>query len=218
MRTLLRKVDCWSEWIEDPSEKDGGGYFRPLVWLDLGCGQVGEAVTLTGEAESTYVGIDLDPPPVESFNLSTAQSSPRCVRRREPEYEHRTLKLSYRDVEALAAALKKAGIDFDRVSVATSLFSSEITASPEENRAFYEKLFETFPALQHLIVSGFYYSNRIDENPVSEAGGLTSWQTNWRHGEYRSDIYSEVRLVQETPSTLFGDDVVEVWRRLSRRG
>lgn len=98
-----------------------------------------------------------------------------------------------------------------------SLFSSECTADAATNQELYERLFLQVPTLQRGLVAGFYYMGRRDQNPLEETGGITSWQTVASIEESRSDVYDEVRMVSAVPSTMFGEDVVEVWRILTRR-
>lgn len=94
----------------------------------------------------------------------------------------------------------------------TSLFSSELTASPEVNSRFYRSLFERFPRLERLIVSGFYYSERRRKSRVEEVSGLLSWQSI---GDLETEL-DERRHLMRVPSKLFGPDVVEVWREFIR--
>lgn len=187
-----------------------GGFFTPQICFDLGCGRLCEAARFVPPM-ALYVGVDLDPPTVGG--PGGGYRNPPDLILPDPELgitrwgDYRTIQGDYRDIALLKGyertmLPKGAPNDHSNATTIVSLFSSEITADPETNRSFYEKLFETFPKLGHVIVSGFYYEEKIDENPVVESGGLTSWQTNWRHGEYRSEVYSETRFTQPTPSTL----------------
>ncbi len=98
-----------------------------------------------------------------------------------------------------------------------SLFSSEITAPPEENKCLYEGLFRNIPSLEFGMVSGFYYADKKNHLIVVETGGVKSWQTLSSIEDSVSDVYDEIRLYAECPSEMFGEDVVEVWRFLSRK-
>ena len=98
-----------------------------------------------------------------------------------------------------------------------SLFSSEITAPILENTALYERIFREVPTVQRALVAGFYYTRQRGANPVKEAGGIESWQTLDRIEHVGSHVYDELRMVATVPSSMFGEDVVEVWRILSRR-
>ena len=99
-----------------------------------------------------------------------------------------------------------------------SLFSTECTATALENAELYERLFREIPTIEYALVAGFYYTRRRTTNPVKEAGDIVSWQTNSRIEHDSSDVYDELRITAEVPSTMFGEDVVEVWRILSRCG
>lgn len=129
----------------------------------------------------------------------------------DPDY-----RLDYRDVGLLIEKMNSLPLDVDFF---VSLFSTEITAAPHENREFYHTLFERMPSLKQGIVSGFYYASNKEENPVEETGGVVSWQTLLPvdHWEMSTHLYRETRITLEVPSTMFGEDVVEVWRLLERR-
>lgn len=105
-----------------------------------------------------------------------------------------------------------------KYSCFVSLFSTECTASWQENRKLYEKLFEENPSLQLGVVSGFYYTSKLTENPIEETGGITSWQMlpGLTPERTASKWYEEVRVTLPVPSDMFGGDVVEVWRFLER--
>lgn len=103
-----------------------------------------------------------------------------------------------------------------RPNIFVSLFSIEACLPLDERYALYEKVFETYPSVQVGLVSGFYYKSKPHKLTVIETGGLVSYQTiepllNW------SDKLKETRVVLETPSNLFGEDVVEVWKFLERK-
>jgi hypothetical protein len=98
-----------------------------------------------------------------------------------------------------------------------SLFSAECTATPIQNAELYERLFREIPTIKHGLVTGFYYVSRRHMNPIEETGGIVSWQTVSSLEDDVSDVYDEVRIVTRVPSTMFGEDVVEVWRMFTRR-
>jgi hypothetical protein len=99
-----------------------------------------------------------------------------------------------------------------------SLFSTEITAPAHENYEYYTRLFQLFPSIRHGLVSGFYYANRKNTNPVEEAGNIVSWQTLEPIEHVVLDVYDERRLTMHVPSEMFGDDVYEVWKLFTRIG
>ena len=98
-----------------------------------------------------------------------------------------------------------------------SLFSIEACYPAAERYQLYEKLFAALPSVQHALVPGFYYESRRQEATVGEAGRIVSWQTIEGLHDFPSATFSEERLVLHTPSKMFGQDVVEVWKFLSRR-
>lgn len=98
-----------------------------------------------------------------------------------------------------------------------SLFSAEITASAQDNRTFYEQLFQAFPVLKSGLVSGFYYHKRKDTNPVIETGDVVSYQTLGGIEDYASPLFDQFWVTLPVPSKMFGEDVVEVWRFLKRK-
>lgn len=97
-----------------------------------------------------------------------------------------------------------------------SLFSTEIVMQAPS--LLYEKLFDV-PSIHVGLVSGFYYANRKYENPVTEAGGLVSWQTLSPPEETAQgrNFRERARIVLPVPSKLFGPDVYEVWRFLEKK-
>lgn len=102
-------------------------------------------------------------------------------------------------------------------NVFVSLFSIEACFPRYERHNIYDKLFLEFPSVQAALVSGFYYDDKVGETTVHEVGGLVSYQTNIRYGSEISELYEETWTIMKTPSKLFGDKVVEVWKLLERR-
>lgn len=101
-------------------------------------------------------------------------------------------------------------------TAAVSLFSIECCHSAPEKYALYEKLFERLPSLQYALVSGFFYESKHDQETVGEAGGIVSFQTIEAPEAYESPVFTEERTQINTPSKMFGPDVVEVFKTLSR--
>ena len=100
-------------------------------------------------------------------------------------------------------------------TIVSSLFSIEITAPAEDNYKLYETLFNEVKSLKTGLVSGFYYTDKMNENPVEEVGGLKSYQTLDLMSEHK--LFSEKRLYVPAPSKLFGPNVIEVWKLLERK-
>ncbi|MBI3336369.1 hypothetical protein HYZ98_02265 [Candidatus Peregrinibacteria bacterium] len=98
----------------------------------------------------------------------------------------------------------------------TSLFSIECCHPAEEKYALYEKLFKSIPSLQVALVGGFFYEKSRHLETVQETGGIISYQTVEDPSQYISDTFSELRMHIQTPSKMFGDDVIEVWKILNR--
>lgn len=163
--------------------------------VDLGCGRSQEFRRFAPtESWDAYLGLDVNA-------------------------EDESNRIDYRNLDALFARLdqgRRAGYPPD---VFVSLFSSEITAPAPENTLLYKELFKRYPSIRWGLVSGFYYHGRRGEQPIEEAGGITSWQTLHPLGRpaISSHLFEERRISLSVPSTMFGEDVVEVWRLLKRK-
>ena len=163
--------------------------------LDLGCGLHSELISLIGLLE--YVGIDLN---AENHKWWSEQS-----------YYRKLHAGNYRDLDLI----KQICDERPQITTFFSLFSTECTANYIDNHLFYHALFQQTP-VEIMIVSGFYYTD-TKENPIQEAGGITSWQTLNPIESTSSNLFSEIRLIQRVPSKMFGPNVVEVWKRLERK-
>ncbi|MEK7118097.1 MAG: class I SAM-dependent methyltransferase [Patescibacteria group bacterium] len=97
-----------------------------------------------------------------------------------------------------------------------SLFSIECCHSAESKYALYEKIFTDIPSVKYALVGGFFYESKRGLETVGEAGGIVSYQTIENPTQYISRTFSELRIHLRTPSKMFGEDVVEVWKILSR--
>ena len=93
-----------------------------------------------------------------------------------------------------------------------SLFSIECCHPAIAKYAFYEKLFKAFPWIQCGLAGGFFYESRRDKETVSETGDIVSFQSTEDPAQHISGIFTELRLHLRTPSAMFGQDVVEVWK------
>ena len=101
-------------------------------------------------------------------------------------------------------------------TVFVSLFSIECCHPAEEKYALYERIFTEIPSIRHGLVGGFFYEGRRSLETVGETGGIVSYQTIEDPSRYISPTFSEYRVHMRTPSQMFGDDVIEVWKFLSR--
>ncbi|OGF61698.1 hypothetical protein A2662_02290 [Candidatus Giovannonibacteria bacterium RIFCSPHIGHO2_01_FULL_45_33] len=101
-------------------------------------------------------------------------------------------------------------------TVFVSLFSIECCLSADDKYALYKKIFCGIPWIQHALVGGFFYESKRDLEMVGETGGIVSYQTIEDPSKYISEVFSECRIHMRTPSKMFGDDVIEVWKILSR--
>lgn len=173
-----------------------GGFLSPL--LDFGCGKVMEGVQLViGKSPKYYRGIDTDP-------LEGAHDGSRVIA---------TIKADYRtDLKKIKAQLTH---DKFNPSMGISFFSIEPTAHNSDNEQLYHEIFKTFPTMQRFISAGFYYESKKDLFFVEEPGGIRSHQSN--SSPMRSDTLHEYRLLERGPSTLYGADVIEVWRFFTRK-
>ena len=98
-----------------------------------------------------------------------------------------------------------------------SLFSIECCHPVEEKYAFYEELFNTFSSIQYGLAGGFFYESRRNKERVSETGNIISYQSTEDPAQHISTIFTELRVHLQTPSKMFGQDVVEVWKFFIRK-
>jgi hypothetical protein len=104
-----------------------------------------------------------------------------------------------------------------RPTAFVSLFSIECCHPTDKKYALYEKIFAEVPSIDYGLAGGFFYENRHDLETIEETGGLISYQTIEDPSKHISESFDELRLHMHTPSKMFGEDVVEVWKILSRR-
>ena len=97
-------------------------------------------------------------------------------------------------------------------NVFVSLFSIECCNSAKEKYALYNKIFKTLPSIRYGLVGGFFYESKRNLETVEEAGKIISYQTIEDSSCYISQLFSEFRLHIRTPSVMFGQDVIEVWK------
>ena len=98
-----------------------------------------------------------------------------------------------------------------------SLFSIECCQSAKKKYALYNRLFSTFPTVKCGLAGGFFYESRHDQETVSETGEIVSYQTIEDPSLHISNLFTELRIHLRTPSKMFGDDVVEVWKFFVRK-
>lgn len=99
----------------------------------------------------------------------------------------------------------------------TSLFSIECCNPAEKKYALYDRIFSAFPTVKYGLTGGFFYESRRNKETVSETGELVSYQTIEDPSLHISKLFTELRVHLRTPSKMFGDDVVEVWKILVRK-
>jgi hypothetical protein len=126
-------------------------------------------------------------------------------------------KYQYTERSYIKSDYRKIGIELLKgYEIFVSLFSSEITATTEANYELYRKLIGT-AGFNRGIVSGFYYTDKKDTNPIVEAGGVTSFQTLEPIEAVECPEFTEYRLIFPLPSKMFGPNVVEVWKLFERK-
>lgn len=103
-----------------------------------------------------------------------------------------------------------------RPTAFVSLFSIEPVLDVAARYELYCQLFEENPALKFGLSAGFYYESKRDQETVGETGGIVSYQTIDELGANKIPGVEEIRLVLQTPSEMFGPDVVEVWKMFRR--
>lgn len=181
--------------------------------LDLGCGQCQEFCCNDSNSDKRgfYIG----------FDVNIEENKDEDEEDLETFFGSYCFRLNYRDENFVKSAKEiyhKICQPSDWESDCfVSLFSTEITASAEENQTLYERLFKEIPTLRYGLVSGFYYSSKKDKVVIEETGGITSWQTLDSIEDRNSDKFSEMRIYVPCPSKMFGEDVIEVWRILERK-
>jgi hypothetical protein len=158
--------------------------------VDLGCGQFNEF--LHHRRPKRYLGIDL--------NVNEKETATRTL-----------VSGDYRALDLVCELVEQQGN-----TAFVSLFSSEITAEHSVNYRFYEELFRRLPSVKYGLVSGFYYWNSKDKNPIGETGGIQSYQTLEPIENVMSEVFHETRISLPAPSIMFGPDVIEVWKLLER--
>lgn len=97
-----------------------------------------------------------------------------------------------------------------------SLFSIECCHAVKNKYAFYEKIFTSIPSIKYGLIGGFFYESKRMLETVGETGGIISYQTIEDPSYYISETFSELRINLKTPSKMFGEDVIEVWKILNR--
>lgn len=98
-----------------------------------------------------------------------------------------------------------------------SLFSIECCHPVEKKYDFYNQLFSVFPTIRCGIAGGFFYESRRGKETVSETGEIISYQTIEDPSLHISGLFTELRIHLHTPSQMFGNDVVEVWKLFVRK-
>ena len=81
----------------------------------------------------------------------------------------------------------------------------------------YEKVFAQFSSINFGLVVGLFYESKRGLEIVEETGGITSHQTIEDPSLFVSDVFTELRVHLRTPSAMFGQDVIEVWKFFVRK-
>lgn len=168
------------------------GQWLPNRILDLGCGQTMEGYLFARDGH--YIGVDKD----------RIKNPMGC----------NTLQLDYfYELPQLIALLQAR--QFEPTTI-LSLFSIE--PHHPSPATIYERLLGALPSVQRIISSGFYYLGKEDQHSVKE-GEMTVYQTtpDTLMLTPNLDNMTETRLTIPAPSTMFGPDVIEVWRLIERR-
>ncbi|MBI2121623.1 MAG: class I SAM-dependent methyltransferase [Candidatus Sungbacteria bacterium] len=192
--------EAYREYLKEPIvRKNHDHVFRIFAYLmlteiphvmDLGCG-IGE-YAMYDPYHMKYVGIDLhNPEGIKPF------------------------------IQTDYTALDFMGKTPFRPNAFISLFSTELFLSDRAKYAFYERIFRELLHIRFGMVSGFFYESRRRQKILKELEGtdkeVTSRQTIEHPSRYISDHFTEMRIHMHTPSQMFGQDVVEVWKIFVRR-
>lgn len=156
--------------------------------LNLGCGRYNEASDLLPFDHISWFNVDANEPAHLKADWTTGEG------------------------EAAVVAAAKVFMPDTMVSLfATELSFVNAYIPQYAVNWFYRYLLQEVPSLQRIVVAGFYYNDQRRAAPVvEEVGGLRSAQS------ISKVLRGERRLLVPTPSTLFGPDVVEVWRCIER--
>ena len=98
-----------------------------------------------------------------------------------------------------------------------SLFSVECCQLATIKYDLYNRIFSEFPTIGYGLVGGFFYQSKRDQESVSETGEIISYQTIEDPSLYISNLFTELRIHLHTPSKMFGQDVIEVWKFFIRK-
>jgi hypothetical protein len=166
--------------------------------IDLGCGQSMEFDQCW--CPQVYLGIDA--------NAIPEFTSDERIRN--------VITADYLKDHDLTKIITKTGYHY---TAFVSLFSSECIQPYLNAYLFYMRLFQTYPHITKGLVSGFYYADQKDRNPITEAGGISSYQTLESIEDIPTSLmtnFRETRVMTRVPSQLFGPNVVEVWKLFER--
>ena len=98
-----------------------------------------------------------------------------------------------------------------------SSFSIECCYLASAKYTIYNKLFWAFPCIRYGLAGGFFYESKRNQETVLETGDIVSYQTIEDPSLYISETFTELRAHLRTPSKMFGEDVVEVWKFFVRK-
>jgi hypothetical protein len=169
--------------------------------LDLGCAQNHEYYhNLLPDA---YVGIDIHPG-VITLSTDETQSSPIAI-------------VKHGDVKDIPL-VKKLILDYNLMAC-VSLFGIENNNSCRDNYTFYRSLFKK-TSINTILTAGFYYGTFPDKEAIIEIMGLKAYQAIHPIEKtliLSGGLFDETRIEVMCPSDFFGEDVVEVWKILTRK-
>lgn len=98
-----------------------------------------------------------------------------------------------------------------------SLFSIECCNPAKIRYELYHRIFQKFDTIRFGMTSGFFYASRRNKEMVAETGEIISYQTIEDPASVISPFFTELRVHMQTPSKMFGDDVIEVWKFFIRK-
>ena len=187
------------------------------VVIDMGCGRLRMGESFGG---LTYVGFDLEHHPDEKGVIDYCEL--------QDFLEGNAMPLSPGFDEESSALLVQENfrhIDFDMIlkntdgwhgyrgtSLVVSIFSAELYCYACDN--LYQRAFDE--GVDAIVASGVYYRGTDVNMAIGEVGSQI--RQTWPIAPPPNDVYNETRIVRSVPSTMFGDDVIEVWRVMTRKG
>ena len=194
-----KQYEQWAKETEDVHERLADIAKQRPFWdveyvIDLGCGRLHLGASLFADWGYDYIGVDLEPQHLDgdddpvSFEKAIA----------EDRDSYSVVQADYRDLPWHLVSSH---------SVVVSLFSTELYLDdPDE---LYQRIFKV-AGVRAIVAAGVLYRGHEEANRIFE-GDVPVRQTK-AACEKSNPLWRETRICCNVPSTMFGPDVIEVWR------